>query len=238
MLSFHSKQWVKDRPFLFLIIVQLALLVADAVLDRNGGNTILTAFLMGMFVLAAAVALGSVHVRTPYLRTIGALAIACRLLEYYLKPDLFSILAMVFWGGFSMLLIILLIRFALRPDNRSTFNKLAAISAAYIAFPQFWNAVFLLIQVGDPAAFRAGPGLTSPLCYQDMLYFSYNVFTTVDVSDTLPASRLASAAVVIAEILAQLFTVIFIARLVGVFPSSPSDRKEKPEDSERGHRHL
>ena len=120
---------------------------------------------------------------------------------------LFSILAMVFWGGFSMLLIILLIGFALRPDNRSTFNKLAAISAAYIAFPQFWNAVFLLIQVGDPAAFRAGPGLTSPLCYQDMLYFSYNVFTTVDVSDTLPASRLASAAVVIAEILAQLYGV-------------------------------
>ncbi|MEI8386538.1 MAG: hypothetical protein WCG76_02960 [Verrucomicrobiota bacterium] len=71
-----------------------------------------------------------------------------------------------------------------------------------------------------------------------MLYLSCNVFTTVDVSDTLPASRLASTAVVIAEILAQLFTVIFIARLVGVFPSSPADRKEKPADSERGHRDL
>jgi len=214
----HSRQWVRDRPFLFLIIVQLALLVADAVLDRNGGNTILTAFLMGMFVLAAAVALSSVHIPTPYLRTVGSLAIACRLLEYYLRPNLFSILALVFWGGFSMLLI----GFALRPDNRSTFNKLAAISAAYIAFPQFWNAVFLLIQAGDPAAFRPGPGLTAPLSYQDMLYFSYNVFTTVDVSDTLPASRLAGTAVIIAEILAQLFTVIFIARLVGVFPSSPA----------------
>lgn len=227
----HSRQWVKDRPFLFLIIVQLALLVADAVLDRNGGNTILTAFLMGLFVLAAAVALSSVHVRTPYLRTIGSLAIACRLLEYCLRPNLFSILALVLWGGFSMLLITLLIQFALGPDNRSTFNKLAAISAAYIAFPQFWNAVFLLIQAGDPAAFRPGPGLTAPLSYQDMLYFSYNVFTTVDVSDTLPASRLAGTAVIIAEILAQLFTVIFIARLVGVFPSSPTGRKEKPADS-------
>ncbi|MCX6968921.1 MAG: hypothetical protein NTV93_02040 [Verrucomicrobia bacterium] len=36
-------------------------------------------------------------------------------------------------------------------------------------------------------------------------------------------------------ILAQLFTVIFIARLVGVFPSSPTGRKEKPAESERGH---
>ena len=231
-----SRQWVKDRPFLFLIIVQLALLVADAVLDRNGGNTVLTAFLMGLFVLAVALALSSVHVRTPYLRTIGALAVVCRLLEYFASPVLFSLLSVVFWGGFSMLMIVLLIRFALRPDNRSTFNKLAAISAAYIAFPQFWNAVFLLIQAGDPAAFRPGPGLAAPLSYQDMLYFSYNVFTTVDVSDTLPASRLAGTAVIIAEILAQLFTVIFIARLVGVFPSSSAGRKEKPEDSEHSRR--
>ena len=57
-----------------------------------------------------------------------------------------------------------------------------------------------------------------------MLYFSYNVFTTVDVSDTLPSSRLAGTAVIIAEILAQLFTVIFIARLVGVFPSSSAGK--------------
>jgi len=231
MLPSHSRQWVKDRPFLFLIIVQIALLVADAVLDRNGGNTIFTAFLMGTFVLASAAALSSVHVRTPYLRTVGSFAVACRILEYYLKPHLFSDLALVLWGGFSLLLITLLIGFALRPDNRSTFNKLAAISAAYIAFPQFWNAVFLLIQAGDPAAFRPGPGLTAPLGYQDMLYFSYNVFTTVDVSDTLPASRLASTAVIIAEILAQLFTVIFIARLVGVFPASSVTKKPQGSGS-------
>lgn len=44
-----------------------------------------------------------------------------------------------------------------------------------------------------------------------MLSFAYNVFAVVDISSALPASRLASIIVVLVEIVAPLFVVIFIA---------------------------
>jgi len=222
-----SRRWVKERPFVFLIAVQLALLVADAALDRNGANTMLSSGLLALFVGAVIIALRSVRMPVHHLRLLGTAAVILRVSEYYLHLQATSVLLYLVWGAFSLLLVIVLIEFALRRDHSPTFGKLAAVSAAYIAFPQFWTSLFLLIQMGDPHAFLPGPGQTAPLSYQDMLYFAYNVFTTVDISETLPASRLASISVILAEIVAQLYVVIFIARLVGFFPNQPPSTAKK-----------
>lgn len=221
----RSRKWVRERPFVFLITAQLALLIADAVLDRNDASTFVSAGLLVLFTSAVVIALKSVRMPTRHLAILGGAAVCLRILEYYAHQQAVSLLLYTVWGVFSGAAVLSLIRFTLRQDRVEAFDKLAAVSAAYIEFPQFWSSVFLLIQAGDPHAFHPGPHQHAPLDYQQMLYFAYNVFTTVDISDVLPASRLASITVVLAEIVAQLFVVIFIARLVGFFPGKPHEEK-------------
>lgn len=210
-LAFH-------RPFTFLIIVQTILLLADAILDRNGSNTLITALIMGFFVWAVTAALASVHIRVSYLKTVGTSAVILRILEFYTQRQIVSILLYLSWGAFCLLIICSLIKFTLRTDEAAIASKLAAVAATYIAFPQFWNCVFLLIQTADGSAFTIGSH-TQQITYQNMLYFSYNVFTTTAATNILPVAPVASAAVVLSEISAQLFVVIFIARIVSFFPT-------------------
>lgn len=231
----RSREWVRERPFIFLVTVQILLLFADTVLDRNGGNTLVSGFLLGVFVLAVRAALQSVRMPPGHLGGLGAAAVLLRVGEYYASNTIVTVLFLLVYAAFHLTLVLVLLRYALRRDHHTTSSKLMAVSAAYIAFPQFWTALFLLIQKGDPHAFNPGAGLEAPLNFQDMLYFSYNVFTTVDISNTLPASRVAMTTVVLAEIVAQLFVVIFIARLVGVFPAEPRNTPKSKDSLNRPH---
>jgi len=197
------------------------------VLDRNDGSTFVSALLLVLFTSAVVVALRSVRMPTRHLAVLGGAAAVLRISEYYAHQQVVSLLFYTAWGAFSGAAVLSLIHFTLRQDRTEPFDKLAAVSAAYIEFPQFWSSIFLLIQAGDAHAFHPGPHQHAPLDYQQMLYFAYNVFTTVDISDVLPASRLASITVVLAEIVAQLFVIIFIARLVGFFPGKPQRVKDE-----------
>jgi hypothetical protein len=44
-----SREWMRDRPFIVLLGIQLTLLVVDTTLDRNGSSTLLAACLIGFF---------------------------------------------------------------------------------------------------------------------------------------------------------------------------------------------
>lgn len=219
--------WAKENPFIVLISVQLVLLVADVTVERGGAYTPLTAFLMVLFIGSSITALVSVHMPVRHLKLLGGLAVLLRLFEYFVHLRGIGILIDLIWGAFSLMLVVSLLQYALSTGKLSTNSKLASVASAYIAFPQFWVAVFLIIQALNPHAFNPGGNQTGPLDYQDMLLFSYNVFTTVAITNVTPTSHLAAVTVVIAEIVAQLFVVIFIARLVGVFPQEDHHHDKK-----------
>ncbi len=59
----------------------------------------------------------------------------------------------------------------------------------------------------------------------DALYFSFTVLTSTGFGDIAPLGRQARAVCVVEQLVGVLFLAILIARLAGVYPPAPRDRR-------------
>lgn len=106
-----------------------------------------------------------------------------------------------------------LVRYTFGARQVMTETILAA-TALYLVIGSGFAAIFATVEWLQPGSF-VGPG--GPVAsWQEHLYFSYVTLTSAGYGDILPRRPLAQAAAVAEAIVGVLYTVILLARLVGM----------------------
>jgi hypothetical protein len=106
--------------------------------------------------------------------------------------------------------------FAMR---RVTANVICAALCLYLVLGLFWGALFGLLECWAPNSFAGGlldpaSGLDEKRDYLN--YFSFVTLSTLGYGDITPQTRGAAALCQAEAILGQFFTIVLVARLVGM----------------------
>jgi len=99
---------------------------------------------------------------------------------------------------------------------------LLAATALFLIIGSAFGAVYALIEWLAPGSFAASDGTT--LDWQQLLYFSYATLTTLGYGDITPKGFYAQAFAAFEAVVGVLYTVILLARLVGLHASRPESR--------------
>ncbi|MGB3555085.1 MAG: ion channel [Jannaschia sp.] len=112
-----------------------------------------------------------------------------------------------------------LIRYTFRAREVMTETILAA-TALYLVIGSGFAAIFATVEWLQPGSFVGPDGPVSS--WQEHLYFSYVTLTSAGYGDILPRRPVAQAAAVTEAIVGVLYTVILLARLVGMYSTPPA----------------
>ena len=98
-------------------------------------------------------------------------------------------------------------------------ETILAATALYLVIGSGFAAVFATVEWLQPGSFVGPDGRVTT--WQEHLYFSYVTLTSAGYGDILPRRPLAQAAAVAEAIVGVLYTVILLARLVGMYSTPP-----------------
>ena len=96
---------------------------------------------------------------------------------------------------------------------------LLAATALFLIIGSAFGAIYALIEWLAPGSFAASDGTV--LDWQQLLYFSYATLTTLGYGDITPKGFYAQAFAAFEAVVGVLYTVILLARLVGLHASQP-----------------
>jgi hypothetical protein len=123
-------------------------------------------------------------------------------------------------AAFLAFIIIAILRYIIR---REVVNPdiIAGSTVVYILMALAWSFVYRMIEVLDPGSFSLN-NLASGLTAAEARYFSLITITTVGYGDIAPVSSIARAFSTLEAIVGQLFLVIMVSWLVGMYVSRRS----------------
>lgn len=106
--------------------------------------------------------------------------------------------------------------------ERITRDHLFACTSAYLLIGVAWCYLYALLQLFDPGAL-SGFGAKTSLHPASAMYFSFNIITSVALTDVLPTTAWARMLVLLQELASVLYMAFIISRLVGQYaPAAPA----------------
>lgn len=120
--------------------------------------------------------------------------------------------------GYHSVFLVVLARYTFGARRVGTEIILSA-TALYLVIGSAFAAVSATVEWLQPGSFVGPDGPVAS--WQEHLYFSYVTLTSAGYGDILPRRRLAQATAVAEAIIGVLYTVILLARLVGLHSAGP-----------------
>lgn len=108
--------------------------------------------------------------------------------------------------------------------NTITVDIISGAIAAYLMMAVLWAFIYHIIYTLDPASFNIPQRLAHD--GRIMLYFSLVTLTTLGYGDISPVSPMARSWVVLEALVGQIYLVVVVAMLVGMFVSQKLMDKE------------
>ncbi len=121
---------------------------------------------------------------------------------------------------YHAVILIVLARYTFGTGTVRTETILAA-TALYLVIGSGFAAVFATVEWLQPGSFVGPDGPVTS--WQQHLYFSYVTLTSAGYGDILPRRPLAQATAIAEAIVGVLYTVILLARLVGLHTTAPPE---------------
>jgi len=121
--------------------------------------------------------------------------------------------------AYHAVFLVVLTRYTFGARRVMTGTILAA-TALYLVIGSGFAAVYATVEWLQPGSFIGPNGAVTS--WQEHLYFSYVTLTSAGYGDILPRRPLAQATAVAEAIVGVLYTVILLARLVGLHTAPPS----------------
>jgi hypothetical protein len=123
----------------------------------------------------------------------------------------------MFSAGVLILTILHLLRELFGPGD-ITRDRLFGVAAAYLLIGLLWCYFYALIEFLAPGSF-VGLGSNRHLHVAQVTYLSFNIVTSVGLTDIEPVRRGAQALVILQAVSSVLFMAFIIARLVAMYAS-------------------
>lgn len=114
--------------------------------------------------------------------------------------------------------------------SRITRDHLFACANAYMLIGVAWCYMYALLDFVVPGSLTGlGPRLS--LHAADTIYFSFNIVTSVALTDVLPGNDFGKALVLVQELVSVLFMAFVISRLVGQYAPVPTPASARTNGS-------
>jgi hypothetical protein len=144
--------------------------------------------------------------------------------SFWLKP-FFSGQWVEISGGicsmaFMAIIIAAILRYIFLQQDVSA-DIIAGAIVAYLLMALMWSMLYDVLEAAHPGAFKFPEGATQPRGEMSV-YFSLVTITTVGYGDITPVTRLARAFANLEAVVGQLYLVILVSWLVGMYVSARS----------------
>ena len=144
--------------------------------------------------------------------------------SFWLKPFVTGQWVEISGGLCGMAFIALIITALLRHiflQQDVSADLIAGAIVAYLLMAVMWSLLYDVLEAAYPGSFRFPEGTTQPRG-QMSLYFSLVTITTVGYGDITPVTRVARAFANLEAVVGQLYLVILVSWLVGMYVSQKS----------------
>ncbi|CAB1068449.1 Potassium channel protein [Olavius algarvensis Delta 1 endosymbiont] len=129
------------------------------------------------------------------------------------------VLGQFFAAVFTGFVICLLINFIFN-EKEITKEVIFAAVVVYLLMAMMWSFAYLILDYFNPGSFSGPEG--SARDHFHYLYFSFVTITTLGYGDVAPLTPKASSLVILEAIIGQIFLVVLVAWLVGMYVSRKS----------------
>jgi voltage-gated potassium channel len=136
------------------------------------------------------------------------------------RSDGFSLARCLCTAAFLVYVIVAILKYIFRQKAVNP-DIIAGSIVVYLLLALDWSFVYQIIELLEPRAFSLNNYATA-LTASEFLYFSLVTITTVGYGDIAPVSSIARAFSVLEAVVGQLFLVILVSWLVGMYVSRRS----------------
>jgi hypothetical protein len=210
-------QTFSENRFLILLVLILLTIVLTPFLD----DFIETRILMDFFLTAIFIALiFAIRSRRSHVIVASILVLPLVLttwLPYFFESIHVGLLARIFGALFFGYTVIIILQTIARSTEIRRETIFAAI-VAYLLIALMWAFFYLILELMIPGSFNV-PGQDIRTETMRFEYFSFITITTLGYGDVTPLSNRASALALLEALIGQIYLVVLVAWLVGMYVS-------------------
>lgn len=214
-----QRSWLKSR-FVFLLAMLLFMLAVVPFLEGFSGlRALFNIFLSG--VLVSAVYALSQKIR--HLTAAAVLAIPMLVSvwsDYVVPSDALFIIGRICGIFFIAFTIFHILRHIFQQEE-VTRDTIAGATAVYLLFALMWSFIYAVLERAQPGSFAtSAAGILAER--NIFIYFSLVTITTLGYGDIAPVSHIARSMAVLEAVVGQLYLVVLVSWLVGMYVSKKS----------------
>jgi len=213
-------QKLHDTRFLVLLMLILLMLVLAPFLDKFVHTQILMdGFLTAIFIFIIYT------IRLKRSQAIIASALVLPLIiatwsTYFVEIKTLSMLTRIFGTLFFAYAAINILRIIVKSEEVTRETIFAAV-VAYLLIALMWAFLYMILELASPGSFSF-PDWGSRGETMQFEYLSFVTITTLGYGDITPVTDQASALVLIEAVIGQIYLVVLVAWLVGMYVSRRS----------------
>jgi hypothetical protein len=211
--------WIRHR-FIFLLATIFLLLAVTPFLE----GFVRLRFLFNAFL--SAVLVSAVYALSQKIRNLAIAALlAIPMLisiwaQYFVRSDVMFLIGRICGAFFIAFTIFHILRSIFREQDVSK-DTIAGAAAVYMLFALMWSFLYGVLDLVEPGSFAISAAQT--LGERNIfLYYSFVTITTLGYGDITPVTYIATSLAVLEAIVGQLFLVVLVAWLVGMYVSKKS----------------
>jgi len=218
--NFIQKLSQSKQRFLILLCLILGLLVVVPILNRFAPARIFLDIFLTAVVISMVYAISHKKGYVIAGLTLAAVTLAPVWLQYFYPNKSMAAIGMLAGVFFIAVVIANILGFMLKSEEVNREIIYAAI-LLYLMAALLWAFVYTFLELVDPASFNIDLGRPEGylLVFQ---YYSFVTITTLGYGDITPVTEVTKAFSVLEAVVGQLYMVVAVAWLVGMYVSKKS----------------
>jgi voltage-gated potassium channel len=208
--------WIRHR-FIFLLAAIFLLLAVTPFIE----GFVRLRFLFNAFL--SAVLVSAVYALSQKIRNIAIAALLATPMlisiwtQYFVRSNAIFLIGRI-CGAFFIAFTIFHILRSIFQEQDVTKDTIAGAAAVYMLFALMWSFLYGVLDLVEPGSFAISEAQTlgERTIY---LYYSFVTITTLGYGDVTPISYIATSLAVLEAVVGQLYLVVLVAWLVGMYVS-------------------
>ena len=211
--------WTRHR-FIFLLAMLLFMLAVVPFLEGFSGLRTLFNVLLSAVLVSAVYAL-SQKIRHLAIAAVLAIPMLISIWSGYVVPSDALFLIGRICGVLFMAFIIFHILSHIFHQQEVTRDTIAGAAAVYLLLALMWTFIYSVLERLQPGSFAISTAETLEE-RNIFIYFSFVTITTLGYGDITPVTYLARSLAILEAVVGQLYLVVLVAWLVGMYVSKKS----------------
>lgn len=211
--------WMRHR-FIFLLAAIFLLLAVTPFLE----GFVRLRFLFSAFLTAVLVS--AVYALSQKIRNLAIAALLATPMlisiwtQYFVRSNAIFLIGRI-CGAFFIAFTIFHILRSIFQEQDVTKDTIAGAAAVYMLFALMWSFLYGVLDLVEPGSFAISEAQT--LGERNIfLYYSFVTITTLGYGDITPVTYIATSLAVLEAVVGQLYLVVLVAWLVGMYVSKKS----------------